>query len=253
MVTIKSKSEIEKMKIAGKVTNGALRAVKAAIRPGVTTLELDRIAEEYIRSQGCTPSFQGYGGFPGSVCASVNNEIIHGIPAKRELKEGDIISIDVGACWKGYHGDACRTFGVGQISAEAQKLIDVTRESFFKGIEFAKEGYRISDISRAIQSHVEQNGFSVLRDYCGHGIGAQLHEDPEVPNYVSSQRGIRIRPGMCLAIEPMVCQGDKAYYVEENDWTVCTRDGKLSAHYENSVLVTGGEPFLLTMPDGDEI
>ena len=253
MVTIKSKSELEKMKMAGAVTFGALRAVKAAIRPGVTTLELDRVAEEYIRAKGCTPSFLGYGGFPGSVCASVNNEIIHGIPAKRELKDGDIISIDVGACYQGYHGDACRTFGVGSISPEAQKLMDVTRESFFKGIEFAKEGYRISDISRAIQSHVEQNGFSVLRDYCGHGIGAQLHEDPEVPNYISSQRGIRIRPGMCLAIEPMVCQGDKAYYVEGNDWTVCTRDGKLSAHYENTVLVTAGEPFLLTMPDGEEV
>ncbi len=253
MVTIKSKSELEKMKIAGAVTYGALRAVKAAIRPGVTTLELDKVAHDYIRSKGCTPSFLGYGGFPGSVCASVNNEIIHGIPDKRELKEGDIISIDVGACYQGYHGDACRTFGVGNISAEAQKLMDVTRASFFQGIEYAKEGYRISDISRAIQTYVEENGFSVLRNYCGHGIGAQLHEDPEVPNYVSSQRGIRIRPGMCLAIEPMVCQGDKAYYVEENDWTVCTRDGKLSAHYENTVLVTAGEPFLLTMPDGEEV
>lgn len=253
MVTIKAKSEIEKMKIAGKVTYGALKAVKAAIRPGVTTLELDRVAEEYIRSQGCTPSFKGYGGFPGSVCASVNHEIIHGIPDKRELKEGDIISIDVGACYQGYHGDACRTFGVGRISKEAQRLMDVTRESFFRGIAFAKEGYRISDISRAIQEYVEENGFSVLRNYCGHGIGAQLHEDPEVPNYVSSQRGIRIRPGMCLAIEPMVCQGGKEHYVERNDWTVCTRDGKLSAHYENSVLVTNDEPFLLTLPDGEEL
>ena len=253
MVTIKSKSELEKMKIAGAVTYGALRAVKAAIRPGVTTLELDKVAHDYIRSKGCTPSFLGYGGFPGSVCASVNNEIIHGIPDKRELKEGDIISIDVGACYQGYHGDACRTFGVGNISAEAQKLMDVTRASFFQGIEYAKEGSRISDISRAIQTYVEENGFSVLRNYCGHGIGAQLHEDPEVPNYVSSQRGIRIRPGMCLAIEPMVCQGDKVYYVEKNDWTVCTRDGKLSAHYENTVLVTAGEPFLLTMPDGEEV
>ena len=172
MVTIKSKSEIEKMKVAGKVTYGALKAVKAAIRPGVTTLELDKVAEDYIRSQGCTPSFKGYGGFPGSICASVNNEIIHGIPDKRKLKEGDIISVDVGACWQGYNGDACRTFAVGEISPEAQRLIDVTRESFFMGIQFAKEGYRISDISRAIQEHVEKNGYSVLRNYCGHARGS---------------------------------------------------------------------------------
>lgn len=253
MVTIKSKSEIEKMKVAGKVTYGALKAVKAAIRPGVTTLELDKVAEDYIRSQGCTPSFKGYGGFPGSICASVNNEIIHGIPDKRKLKEGDIISVDVGACWQGYNGDACRTFAVGEISPEAQRIIDVTRDSFFMGIQFAKEGYRISDISRAIQEHVEKNGYSVLRNYCGHGVGAEMHEDPEIPNYVSGQRGIRIRPGMCLAIEPMVCQGAKDYYVQANEWTVCTRDGKLSAHYENSVLVTNGEPFLLTLPDGEEV
>ncbi len=253
MVTIKSKAEIEKMKMAGKVTFGALKAVKAAIKPGVTTLELDQVAEAYIRAQGCTPAFKGYGGFPGSICASVNNEIIHGIPDKRVLQEGDIISVDVGACYQGYHGDACRTFGVGEISEEAARLIQVTRESFFKGIEFAKEGYRISDISRAVQDYVEANGFSVLRDYCGHGIGIEMHEDPEIPNYVSLSRGIRIRSGMCLAIEPMVCQGDHPYYVEENDWTVCTCDGKLSAHYENSVLVTDGEPFLLTLPEEMDI
>jgi len=253
MVTIKSKSELEKMKFAGKVTYGALKAVKDAIRPGVTTAELDRIAEAYITGQGCISSFKGYGGFPGSVCASVNDVVIHGIPGNRVLCEGDIISIDVGACYQGYHGDACRTFGVGKISEEAERLIAVTRESFFRGLAFAKDGYRISDISRRVQEYVEANGFSVLRDYCGHGIGAQLHEDPEVPNYVANMRGIRLRPGMTICIEPMICQGDHAYYVEDDDWTVRTCDGKLAAHYENTVLVTGSEPFLLTMPEGIEV
>ncbi len=253
MVAIKSKSEIEKMKKAGAVTYGALCAVRDAIKPGVTTLELDLVVERYIKAQGCVCSFKGYGGFPGSACISVNDEIIHGIPGGRVLNEGDIVSVDVGACFEGYHGDACRTFGVGQVSPEAQRLMDVTRQSFFEALAFAKEGYRISDISRAVQEYVEANGFSVLRNYCGHGIGATLHEDPEVPNYVSHSRGIRIRSGMCLAIEPMVCQGKKDHYVDGNEWTVLTRDGKLSAHYENSVLVTNGEPFLLTMPDGKEV
>lgn len=252
MVTIKSKSEIEKMKAAGRVTFETLEAVREAIKPGRTTLDLDRVAEKYIRSQGCTASFKGYGGFPGSVCASVNDQVIHGIPDERELKEGDIVSIDVGACYKGYHGDACRTFGVGKIDPEAQRLIDVTRQSFFEALPYAVEGNRVSDISRAVQQYVEANGYSVLRNYCGHGVGASLHEDPEVPNYVTHMRGIRLRAGMCLAIEPMVCQGGKEYYVSSNEWTVFTRDGKLSAHYENSVLITGGEPYLLTLPQGKE-
>ncbi len=253
MVTIKSKSEIEKMKVAGRVTYGALKAVKAAIRPGVTTLQLDKVAEDYIRAQGCVPSFKGYGGFPGSVCASINDEIIHGIPDKRELQEGDILCIDVGANYQGYHGDAARTFGVGEISEEAKRLIQVTRESFFQGLQFAKDGFRISDISRAIQEYVENNGFSVLRDYCGHGIGSEMHEDPEVPNYVGTHRGIRLKPGMTIAVEPMVCQGEHGYYVADNDWTVLTRDGKLAAHYENSILITNDAPFLLTLPDGEEV
>lgn len=252
MVTIKSKSEIEKMKIAGRVTFETLEAVREAVKPGVTTLELDRVAEKYIKSQGCKASFKGYGGFPGSVCASVNNEIIHGIPDGRELREGDIVSIDVGACYKGYHGDACRTFGVGRIDSEAQRLIDVTRQSFFEALPYAREGCRVSDISHAVQQYVEANGYAVLRNYCGHGVGASLHEDPEIPNYVSHMRGIRLRAGMCLAIEPMVCQGAKEYYVSSNEWTVFTKDGKLSAHYENSVLVTGGAPCLLTLPEGNE-
>lgn len=248
MVTIKSKSEIEKMKAAGEVTYGALCAVEQAIKPGLTTADLDKIAEKYIKSQGCTASFKGYGDFTGSICASVNDEIIHGIPGPRVLNEGDIISIDVGACYKGYNGDAARTFGVGKISEEAQRLIDVTRASFFEGLNYVREGYRIGDISAAIQKYVENNGFSVLRKYCGHGVGAQLHEDPEIPNYVTSSRGIRLRAGMCLAIEPMVCQFDYRTYTATNEWTVITKDGGLTAHYENSVLVTNGEPFLLTMP-----
>ncbi len=248
MITIKSKYEIEFMKAAGRVTGETLKLLEELTKPGVSTIELDKAAEKYIRSQGCVPSFKGYGGFPGSVCASVNDEVIHGIPDKRILKEGDIVSFDVGACYKGYHGDAARTFGVGKISDEAQRLIDVTRESFFEGIKFAKDGYRISDISGAIQKYVEDNGYSVLREYCGHGLGRELHEEPEIPNYVApGRRGVRIRPGMCLAIEPMVNAGTREIYVADNDWTVLTQDGMLAAHYENSVLVTNGEPFLLTL------
>ena len=250
MVTIKSRTEIEYMKEAGRVTGETLKLLEALIRPGITTLELDRAAEKFIRSQNCTPSFKGYGGFPGSVCISINDEIIHGIPGKRTLKEGDIVSFDVGACFKGYNGDAARTFGVGEISEEAQRLIDVTRESFFAGIKFAKDGYRISDISAEVQRVAEDAGVSVLRRYCGHGIGRDLHEDPEIPNYFSvGQRGVRIRPGMCLAIEPMVNEGTKDIYVGDDDWTVYTADGKLSAHYENTVLTTNGEPIILTLID----
>ena len=248
MITIKSKYEIENMKVAGRVVFETLKLLEELTKPGVSTLELDKAAEKYIRSQNCIPSFKGYGGFPGSICASVNSEVIHGIPDRRILKDGDIVSFDVGACYKGYHGDAARTYGVGKISTEAQRLIDVTRESFFEGIKFAKEGYRISDVSGAIQKYVEERGYSVLREYCGHGLGKELHEEPEIPNYVApGHRGIRIRPGMCLAIEPMVNEGSRHIYVADNDWTVLTEDGKLAAHYENSILVTNDEPFLLTL------
>ncbi len=250
MVTIKSKNEIEYMREACRVTGETLKLLESMLKAGVTPLELDKAAEEFIRKNGCTPSFKGYGGFPGSVCISVNDEVIHGIPDKRVLKEGDIVSFDVGACFKGYNGDAARTFGVGKISDEAQKLIDVTKESFFEGIKFAKDGYRISDISAEIQRVAEGAGYSVLREYCGHGIGRDLHEDPEIPNYFEAgRRGIRIRPGMCLAIEPMVNMGSKEVFVGDNDWTVYTGDGKLSAHYENTVLITNGEPQCLTLVD----
>ena len=250
MVTIKSKNEIEYMKEAGRITGETLKLLGSLLKPGITPLELDSAAEKFIRSQGATPTFKGYGGFPGSVCISVNDEVIHGIPDKRKLKEGDIVSFDVGACYKGYNGDAARTFGVGKISPEAQRLIDVTKQSFFEGIKFAKDGYRISDISAEIQRVAEEAGYSVLREYCGHGIGRDLHEDPEIPNYYENgRRGIRIRPGMCLAIEPMVNMGSKEIFVGDNDWTVFTEDGQLSAHYENTVLVTNGEPVCLTLVD----
>lgn len=250
MVTIKSKIEIEYMKEAGKVTGETLKLLESLAKPGVSTLELDRAAEKFIRDHGCTPSFKGYGGFPGSVCISINDEVIHGIPGKRKLCEGDIVSFDVGACYKGYNGDAARTVGVGEISAEAQKLIDTTRESFFAGIEFAKEGFRISDISAEIQRVAENGGFSVLREYCGHGIGRELHEEPEIPNYFEkARRGIRIRPGMCLAIEPMVNMGTKDIFVGDDEWTVYTADGKPAAHYENTVLITNNGPVCLTLID----
>jgi len=248
MVTIKSKTEIELMKAAGRVVYETLKLVEENVRPGITTKELDALAEKHIRKSGCIPSFKNYGGFPASICASVNSEIIHGFPSDVPLKEGDILSVDVGACYKGYHGDAARTFPVGKISEKAQKLIDVTKQSFFEGVKFAQEGYRISDISRAVQTYAEKEGFSVLRNYCGHGLGRELHEDPEIPNYVTAhQRGIRIRPGMCLAIEPMIFEGANDYYVGDNDWTVLSVDGSLGAHYENSVLVTNNGPYLLTL------
>ena len=250
MVTIKSKIEIEYMKEAGKITGETLKLLESLVKPGITTLELDKAAEKFIRDHGCTPSFKGYGGFPGSVCISINDEVIHGIPGKRKLCEGDIVSFDVGACYKGYNGDAARTVGVGEISSEAQKLIDTTKESFFAGIEFAKEGYRISDISAEIQRVAENGGFSVLREYCGHGIGRELHEEPEIPNYFEKgRRGIRIRPGMCLAIEPMVNMGTREIFVGDDEWTVYTADGKPAAHYENTVLITNNGPLCLTLVD----
>ncbi len=240
------------MRIAGRYTYETLKKVGEAVRPGVTTAQLDKIAEHFIHSKGCTGSFKGYGGFPGTVCASVNDTIIHGFPDDVPLKEGDVVSIDVGACYRGYHGDACRTFKVGKVDAKTEKLVRVTRESFFEALKFARDGYRISDISRAVQNYVESNGFSVLRNYCGHGVGAELHEDPEVPNYVTRSRGIRLRPGMVIAIEPMVCAGRKDVYVDDNEWAVITKDGENTAHYENTVLITAGDPVLLTLPEGCE-
>ena len=247
MIIVKSEREIELMRRAGKITAAARALAGEMVKPGVTTREIDKAVFHFIRSQGAEPSFLNYNGYPASVCVSVNDEIIHGIPGPRVLKEGDIVSVDVGSTYKGYVSDAARTYGVGEISKEAQHLIDATRESFFKGLEFCKVGYRLSDISHAIQKSAEGEGFSVIRDFVGHGVGQQMHEDPQIPNYGRPGRGPRLASGMVFAIEPMICQG--AYDVEtlSNDWTVVTLDGKLAAHYENTVVITDGEPQLLTL------
>ena len=250
MISVKSLREIELMRSAGKITGETLQLLAESIRPGITTYELDEIAEKYIRKCGAIPSFKNYGGFPKSLCASVNDEVIHGIPSKnRVLCEGDIISFDIGACYKGYHGDAARTEGVGKISDQAQKLIDVTKQSFFEGIAFAKPGQRVSDISAAVQKYAEGFGYGVVRDYVGHGIGSNLHEAPEVPNFADASRGrgARLVAGMTLAIKPMINMGDYRVEVLDDDWTVRTLDGCLSAHYENTVLITNGEPEILTL------
>ena len=248
MITLKSAHEIDLMRRAGKITAAARALAGEMVRPGVTTQEIDKAVEEFIRKQGAVPSFLGYSGFPASACISVNDEVIHGIPGKRVLQDGDIVSIDVGAYIGGFHGDCAATFVCGTISDEAKKLIDVTRESFFEGIKFAKEGYRVQDISAAVQAYVERHGFSVVREFVGHGVGAHLHESPEIPNFGRPGRGARLLRGMTLAIEPMVNLGDAAILQLNDGWTVKTRDGKLSAHYENTILITDGEPEILTAP-----
>lgn len=252
MITIKSQRELDKMRKAGEIVMLAHRKVEEMIAPGVTTRELDRIAAEVIRGKGAIASFKGvpcpYGGidFPGVICASVNNEVIHGIPGDRVLKEGDIISIDIGAILDGYHGDAARTYPVGKVSPEAMRLIQVTEEAFNRGMVQAVEGNHIRDISRAIQSYVEENGYSVVRDYVGHGIGREMHEEPQIPNYVSAYRGVRLACGMTLAIEPMVNAGTWRVNVLSDGWTVVTADGSLSAHHENTIAVTPRGPEILT-------
>lgn len=253
MISIKSKSEIEKMKDSGRIVSEVLQRLAENILPGITTKELDRIASDYIIKSGAFPSFLGvpnyYGGikFPGAICASVNGEIIHGIPDGRHLKEGDIISIDVGAYYNGFHADAARTFPVGQISADASKLIAVTKQSFFEGLKFVRPNNRVSDISGAIQDYAESFGYSIVKEYTGHGVGRELHEDPEVPNYRTNRRGHRLAAGMAIAIEPMINQGTADIALGSNKWTVYTKDGKLSAHYENTVIVTEDEPLIVTI------
>jgi methionyl aminopeptidase len=247
MITLKNDREIEYMRQAGKVVGETLAILQECIKPGITTGELDRIAEEYIRSRNAIPSFKGYCGFPASICASINNEVVHGIPDERALREGDIISIDCGAILNGYHGDAARTFAVGQISKEAENLIKVTKESFFKGIEKAIVGNRLSDISSAIQQYAEGQGYSVVRDYVGHGIGTEMHEEPEVPNFGRPDRGPKLVEGMVLAIEPMINVGEFHVKVQSNGWTVVTKDGTLSAHYENTVAILKNGPEILTL------
>ena len=248
MITLKSAHEIDLMRRAGKITAAARALAGEMVRPGVTTQEIDHAVEHFIRKQGAVPSFLHYHGYPASACISVNDEVIHGIPGKRVLAEGDIVSVDVGAYIGGFHGDCAATFACGQISKEAQDLIDVTRQSFFEGIKFAKEGYRLQDISAAIQSYVESHGCSIVREYVGHGVGAEMHESPEIPNYGHPGRGPRLLRGMTLAIEPMVNAGSAAIKLMPDGWTVRTLDGKWAAHYENTVLITDGEPEILTAP-----
>ena len=248
MITLKSSHEIDLMRRSGKITAAARALAGEMVKPGVTTQEINDAVERYIRQQGAVPSFLHYNGYPASACISVNDEIIHGIPGKRVLQEGDIVSVDVGAYIGGFHGDCAATFPCGRISPEAQRLIDVTRQSFFEGIRFAREGQRLQDISAAVQSYVEQNGFSVVREYVGHGVGAKMHESPEIPNYGRPGHGPRLLRGMTLAIEPMVNAGSAAITQLSDGWTVKTADGKWAAHYENTILITDGAPEILTAP-----
>jgi methionyl aminopeptidase len=246
MILVKSSTEIEYMRESGKIVAKVHSVLKDMIKPGITTKELDEIAERIILEHGAQPAFKGYGGFPAAICASVNEEVVHGIPGDRMLREGDIISIDVGALKNGYYGDSAKTYPVGQISAKAEKLIRVTRESFYEGLKFCKVGYRLSDVSHAIQKHVEAEGFSVVRDYVGHGIGASLHEDPQIPNYGPAGKGPRLSAGMVLAIEPMINAGRFSVRVLGDNWTVVTADGSLSAHYEHTIVITDEDPIILT-------
>lgn len=248
MITLKSSHEIDLMRRSGKITAAARALAGEMVKPGVTTQEINDAVERFIRKQGAVPSFLHYNGYPASVCISVNDEIIHGIPGKRVLREGDIVSVDVGAYIGGFHGDCAATFPCGTVSPEAQRLIDVTRQSFFEGIRFAREGQRLQDISAAVQSYVERNGFSVVREYVGHGVGAKMHESPEIPNYGRPGHGPRLLRGMTLAIEPMVNAGAAAIQQLSDGWTVKTADGKWAAHYENTILITDGAPEILTAP-----
>lgn len=236
------------MRRSGGVTGLVLRELENFIKPGISTLDIDRFVEDMIRQNDMIPSFKGLYDFPASACVSINEEVVHGIPSKkRKLKEGDIVSVDVGSTYKGYVSDAARTYPVGKIDPQAQKLIDVTRESFFEGLKFCKVGYRLSDISHAIQVKAESEGFGVIRDFVGHGVGRDMHEEPQIPNYGAPGRGPRLAKGMVFAIEPMITQGDYEVETLLNNWTVVTLDGKLSAHYENTVVITDGEPELLTL------
>ena len=247
-ITIKSNKEIELMREAGRILAITHEELEKALRPGMSTWDINRIGEEVIRSYGCIPSFLNYHGYPASICVSVNNEVVHGIPSKKNfIKEGDIVSLDAGVIYKGYQSDAARTHGVGQISPEAEKLIRVTRESFFEGIKVIKEGVHLNEVSKAIQAYAESHGFSVVRDLVGHGIGTALHEDPQIPNFAQRRRGPRLQAGMTLAIEPMINAGKYSVNWLDDDWTVVTADGSLSAHYENTVLITEGEPEILSL------
>ena len=249
-VTIKSAREIDLMRDAGKILAKVHQNLEEELKAGMSTYEIDRLGEEMIRSYGCVPSFKNYQGYPASVCVSVNDEVVHGIPTKKRiLQEGDIVSLDIGLIYKGYHSDAARTHGIGQISENAALLIQRTRQSFFEGVKFAKDGNHLGEISAAIGDYAESFGYGVVRDLVGHGIGTNLHEEPEIPNFRTKRRGIRLRSGMTLAIEPMINEGRLDVEWLDDDWTVVTQDGSLSAHYENTVLVTDGEPEILTLTE----
>lgn len=247
-VTIKSAREIELMREAGRILFEVHEELGKFVKPGISTLDIDRFGEKLIRSYGCIPSFKNYNGYPASICVSVNDEVVHGIPNKHHIiHEGDIVSLDAGVIYNGYHSDAARTHAVGKIAPEAEQLIRVTRESFFEGIKYAKAGNHLNDISSAIQAYAEKFGYGVVRDLVGHGIGTHLHEDPEVPNFAQKKKGIRLEPGMTLAIEPMINIGRPDVVWLDDDWTVVTDDGSLSAHYENTILITDGEPEILSL------
>lgn len=251
-VTIKSPHEIELMREAGKILARVHEGLEKELRPGMSTLEIDRIGDEMIRSYGCEPSFKDYQGYPASVCVSVNEEVVHGIPhPARFIKEGDIVSLDIGVMYQGYHSDAARTHGVGEISEEARRLIECTRQSFFEGLKYARPGRHLHRISRAIGNYAESFGYGVVRDLCGHGIGSSLHEEPEIPNFRQFRWGVKLRPGMTLAIEPMVNIGLPNVLWMDDEWTVITEDMSLSAHYENTILITKGEPEILTLTDSE--
>ena len=246
MISLKSPREIECMRRAGRLTAQARALAGSMVRPGVTTHEIDTAVRKFIESHGAKPSFLGYSGFPGSACISINEEVIHGIPGPRKLKEGDIVSVDVGAFLDGFHGDCAATFACGQVSDEAMHLIHVTEQGFWEGIKLARSGNRVYDNSHAVQQYVEANGCSVVRDFVGHGVGAKLHEPPEVPNFGPAGHGPRLQPGMTIAVEPMVCAGDWRVKVLKDGWTTVSADGSLTAHYENTILITDGEPEVLT-------
>lgn len=247
-VTIKSAREIELMREAGKILAKTHEELAKAVRPGISTMDIDRLGEEIIRSYGCIPSFKNYNGYPASICVSVNDEVVHGIPSKKRiLQEGDIVSLDAGVIYKGFHSDAARTHAVGEISPEAKKLIEVTKQSFFEGIKYAKPGNHLNDISSAIQAYAESFGYSVVRDLVGHGIGEHLHEEPEIPNFSQRKKGIRLQPGMTLAVEPMINAGRLDVEWLDDDWTVVTEDGSLSAHYENTILICESGPEILSL------
>ena len=248
MVTIKSEREIELMREAGRILAKVHEELGRTLVPGMSTKEIDRMCEDMIRSHGCVPSFLNYQGFPASVCISINDEVVHGIPDKhRYLEEGDIVSLDTGVIWKGYQSDAARTHMIGEVSGEARKLVEVTQQSFFEGIKYANAGNHLNDISKAIQEYAESFGFGVVRDLVGHGIGTEMHEAPEIPNFAQRRKGIRLAAGMTLAIEPMITAGRYDVVWEDDGWTVVTEDGSLASHYENTILITDGEPEILSL------